>query len=177
MQQQYRQQSARRRAQPYVYGNTARQLQEIPDRYKKPKNRRKKAEIINYQKKVKARQGLSKEAQQNRIAATSMGAGFVCFLAIMSTILIFCCIGYLQAKSELTYKIRTVANMESELETMREDNKEYEAQITANIDLEQIRRIAVSKLGMHYPTQEQKQTYDLPEQGSYVRQYIFNLDD
>lgn len=177
MQQQYRQQPARRRAQPYVYGNTARQLQEIPDRYKKPKNRRKKAEIINYQKKVKARQGLSKEAQQNRIAATSMGAGFACFLAVMSAILILCCIGYLQAKSELTHKMRAVANLESELETMREDNKEYESQITASVDLEKIRRIAIGKLGMGYPTQEQRQTYELPEQGSFVRQYIFNLDN
>lgn len=148
--------------QPYAYGNTARKLQEAPPV---------KAEIIQYRKKI------SKEAQQNRIAATSMGAGFVCFLAVMSAILVFCCIGYLQAKSELTHKMRAVANLESELETIREDNNEYEAQVTASVDLEKVKHIAIGKLGMGYPTQEQKQTYELPEQGSFVRQYIFNLDN
>ena len=149
-------------SQPYTYGNTARKLQEAPPV---------KAEIIQYRRKI------SKEAQQNRIAATSMGAGFACFLAVMSAILILCCIGYLQAKSELTHKMRAVANLESELETMREDNKEYESQITASVDLEKIRRIAIGKLGMGYPTQEQRQTYELPEQRSFVRQYIFSLDN
>ena len=146
--------------QSYTYGNTARKLQEAPPV---------KAEIIQFRRKI------SKEAQQNRIAATSMGAGFVCFLAVMSAILILCCIGYLQAKSELTHKMHAVANLESELETMREDNKEYESQITASVDLEKVRRIAIGKLGMWYPTQEQRQTYELPEQRSFVRQYIFSL--
>ena len=149
--------------QPYSYGNTAKKLQEAP-----PPAR---AEIIQYRKKI------SKEAQQNRITATSMNAGFVCFLAVMSAVLIFCCIGYLQAQSELTHKMHAVANLESELETMREDNKEYESQITASVDLEKIRRIAIGKLGMGYPTQEQRQTYELPEQRSFVRQYIFSLDN
>lgn len=106
-----------------------------------------------------------------------MGAGFVCFLAVMSAILVFCCIGYLQAKSELTHKMCAVANLESELETIREDNNEYEAQVTASVDLEKVKHIAIGKLGMGYPTQEQRQTYELPEQGSFVRQYIFNLNN
>ena len=143
-----------------TYGNTARKLQEAPPV---------KAEIIQYRKKI------SKEAQQNRITATSMNAGFVCFLAVMSAVLIFCCIGYLQAKSELTHKMHAVANLESELESMREDNNEYESQVTASVDLEKVRHIAIGKLGMGYPTQEQRQTYELPKQGSFVRQYIFSL--
>ena len=45
----------------------------------------------------------------------SMGRGFVAFLAVMSVAVLFCCVNYLQLKSELTGKIKTVASLETEL--------------------------------------------------------------
>lgn len=47
--------------------------------------------------------------------------------------------------------MRAVANLESELETIREDNNEYESQITSSVDLEKVRHIAIGKLGSGYP--------------------------
>ena len=60
--------------------------------------------------------------------------------------------------------------MESELAELKEDNDAYESQVASNIDLERIRKIAIGRLGMRYPTNQQTETYTT-EGGSYVRQY------
>ena len=77
---------------------------------------------------------------------------------------------YLQLKSELTGKIKTVANLESEWSQLKEENDAYESQVTSEVDLNQIKKIAIGRLGMNYPTDSQKKTYSVPS-SSYVRQY------
>ena len=101
-----------------------------------------------------------------------MGRGFVVFLAVVSVAVLFCCVNYLQLKSELTGKIKTVASLETELSQIKEDNNAYESQVTSDVDLNtiQIKKIAIGRLGMNYPTDSQKKTYSVPS-SSYVRQY------
>ena len=113
---------------------------------------------------------LSKEAQKNRAKAMSMSRGFVIFIAVVSAAVLFCCINYLQLKSQYTSKISQVAALESELAQLREDNDAYESQVTSNVDLSRIRKIAIGRLGMKYPSDDQTMTYTT-EGGSYVRQY------
>ena len=115
---------------------------------------------------------VSEKVLKNRVAATSVGPGFVAFLAITCIVLIFCCISYLQAKSVLTYKIKDVARVESELSQLKEENIAYEAQLTTNIDLNTVKAIAIGRLGMRTPTPDQRKTYKLADNRSYVRQYI-----
>ena len=52
----------------------------------------------------------------------------------------------------------------------KEDNDAYESQVTSSVDLERIRKIAIGRLGMKYPSNQQTETY-ATEGGSYVRQY------
>lgn len=113
---------------------------------------------------------LSREAQRNREKAKSMGRGFVVFLAVVSVAVLFCCVNYLQLKSELTGKIKTVASLETELSQIKEDNNAYESQVTSNVDLNTIKKLAIGRLGMNYPKDDQKKTYTMPS-NSYVRQY------
>ena len=102
--------------------------------------------------------------------AKSMGRGFVVFLAVVSVAVLFCCVNYLQLKSELTGKIKTVASLETELSQIKEDNNAYESQVTSDVDLNTIKKLAIGRLGMNYPKDDQKKTYTMPS-NSYVRQY------
>ena len=61
-----------------------------------------------------------------------MGRGFVLFLAVVSVAVLFCCVNYLQLKSDLTGKMKTVAVLETELSQVKEDNNAYESQVTRN---------------------------------------------
>ena len=79
--------------------------------------------------------------------AKSMGRGFVVFLAVVSVAVPFCCVNYLQLKSELTGKIKTVASLETELSQIKEDNNAYESQVTSDVDLNTIKKLAIGRLG------------------------------
>ena len=168
--------SVRNASEIYVEGSTARRLQEIPDRRYAPSRQtsvRKQAKPQKGSSQELIRPGaraLSKEAQKNRAKAMSMSRGFVIFIAVVSAAVLFCCINYLQLKSQYTSRINEVAALESELAQLREDNDAYESQVTSNVDLSRIKKIAIGRLGMKYPSKDQTMTYTT-EGGSYVRQY------
>lgn len=156
----------------YVDGNAVRRLQEVPARpYQAPgvQTARRVRENMPERPAAQPRQ-LSREAQRNREKAKSMGRGFVVFLAVVSVAVLFCCVNYLQLKSELTGKIKTVASLETELSQIKEDNNAYESQVTSDVDLNTIKKLAIGRLGMNYPNDDQKKTYTMPS-NSYVRQY------
>ena len=69
-----------------------------------------------------------------------------------------------------TGKRSQLATLESQLAELKEDNDAYESQVTSSVDLERIRKIAIGRLGMKYPSNQQTETY-ATEGGSYVRQY------
>ena len=156
----------------YVDGNAVRRLQEVPARpYQAPgvQTARRVRENMPERPAAQPRQ-LSREAQRNREKAKSMGRGFVVFLAVVSVAVLFCCVNYLQLKSELTGKIKTVASLETELSQIKEDNNAYESQVTSDVDLNTIKKLAIGRLGMNYPKDDQTKTYTMPS-NSYVRQY------
>ena len=173
-----RAETARRRADSagnikvYVDGNTVRKLQEVPERHYYPqhpavrKSKSAKSEQIG-QTRQKA---LSKEVRQNRERAMGIGKGYIVFLAAICVAVLFFCIHYLQLKSEITSSMKTVAALESELSDLKEDNDAYYSQVTSNVDLNTIKKIAIGRLGMKYPSDEQVMTYET-EGNSYVRQY------
>ena len=164
--------SARAARGVYVEGNAVRKLQEAPQR-RSPRpqhvNTRKRTTTQVYNA-PKQQHQLSREAQRNREKAMGMNRGFVVFLAVVSVAILFCCINYLRYKSEITGKISNVASLEAELAELKEDNDAYYSQVTSNVDLDQIKKIAIGRLGMKYPSEEQTVTYTT-EGSSYVRQY------
>ena len=99
-----------------------------------------------------------------------MNRNFAVFLAVLGVVIVFSSINYLRLKTECTSKRSQIASLESELAELKEDNDAYESQVASNIDLERIRKIAIGRLGMRYPTNQQTETYTT-EGGSYVRQY------
>ncbi|MCI6005552.1 MAG: hypothetical protein SOY73_03055 [Blautia sp.] len=163
----------------YVEGNTARRLQEVPARrsytqhQESARKRVRSSEVPGSSRPSRSdstSRQLSREAQRNREKAMSMSRGFVIFLAIVSVAVLFVCVYYLQLKSELTARMKTVAALETQLTELKEDNDAYESQVTSNVDLNAIKKIAIGRLGMRYPSDDQKMTYET-SQSSYVRQY------
>ena len=151
--------SGKRRPQNvYVDGNTVRKVQEVPERreYRQPEHsvRKNKAKpgLTTSEQQVRGNKPLSKAARRNRAKANNMNRNFAIFLAALGIIIVFC------------------STLESQRAELKEDNDAYESQVTSSVDLERIRKIAIGRLGMKYPSNQQTETY-ATEGGSYVRQY------
>lgn len=135
----------------YIDGNTVRRLQ--------PEEQRKEKPVV-----------VSQQARRNREKATSMSLGFVVYLMVVCTAILFTSINYLQLKSEITEKASTVTELETEYSQLKADNDAYYSQVSASADLEKIKAIAIKRLGMKYAAEDQIVTYET-EHSSYVRQY------
>lgn len=140
----------------YVEGSTARQLQALPEPRVRKKQSRKST--------------VSQQARSNRARATSTSPGFVLFLAVVSVAILISCVNYLQMKSEITGKAKTLAAMESEYSQLKADNDAYYSQVSSSADIEAVKAIAIKRLGMKYASEDQIVTYET-ERSSYVRQY------
>lgn len=154
----------------YVEGSAARRLAEVPAREYYPARQPQRKRPQEQEHSPRPSRQVSHEAQKNRAKAMSMNGGFVVFLAVVSAAILFFCINYIQLKSQITSSMKNVAVLESELSQLKEDNDAYYSQVTSNIDLSRIKKIAMSRLDMKYPSDDQIMTYTTAA-SSYVRQY------
>ena len=135
---------------PYIYDNTARDLQ-IRRQMEEP------------------RRQMPHETRKNREKARHMSIGYVTFLMRALIACAFCLVNYIQMQSELTTKITEVSRMESELNSLKLSNDEEYSRITSNINLEEVKRIAIGELGMTYAAEGQVITY-ANSSNDYMRQ-------
>ena len=141
----------RRSNTPYIYDNTARDLQ-IRRQMEEP------------------RRQLSHETRKNRDKARHMSIGYVTFLMVALVACAFFLVNYIQMQSQLTTKIAEVSRMESELNALKLANDEEYSRITSSVNLEEIKKIAIGELGMVY-AQEGQIVYYNNEGSDYVRQF------
>lgn len=154
----------------YVEGAAARRLAEAPARDYAPAAAPARRRRQEPEKSARPVRPVSVAAQKNRDKATSMSGGFVVFLAVVSAAILFCCIHYIQLKSQITASMKNVASLESELSELKEDNDAYYSEVVSNVDLTRIKKIAITRLEMKYPSDDQIMTYTTAP-SSYVRQY------
>ncbi len=136
----------------YVAGSTARRLDVVEElqRPRRPKE-------------------LSNAVKKNRDKAVYMNFGYVLFLTASLLVAGVVLINYIQLQSQITTSVKRVASMESELNNLKVANDEEISRIESSIDLDEIRRIAITELGMTYP--DESQIVTVPDEGSdYVRQ-------
>jgi len=113
---------------------------------------------------------LSHTTRKNRDRAHHMNLAYVFFLSIAMAVTGAALIGYIQLQSGITTSVKKIASLESQLNTIRTENDETLGRIEASVDLEEIRRIAITELGMTYAGEGQ--IVEIPVEGSdYVRQY------
>lgn len=136
----------------YVYGNTVRKLDVTTAIEEKPKKK------------------LSNAARKNREKAAGMNLGYVLFLAVAMMVAAGVLIGYIRLQSDNTMAMERIASMESELNDLRLKNNEEYSRVVSNVDLEEVKRIAIEELGMKYA--EEGQVINVEgAKDDYVRQY------
>lgn len=135
----------------YIDGNTARQLDVRRAIEEEPKK-------------------LSKATRKNRDKAKHMSLGYVVFLVAALLVSGYILINYIQMQFEITDNMKQIAKLESTLNALRQENDETYSYLTSDIDLEEIKRIAIGELGMTYAKEGQIITY-VTEGSDYVRQY------
>ena len=87
----------------------------------------------------------------------------------------FMMIQYSRLSSEITVLTSSLTRLESQVDALRMENDEYYGRIMSNIDLEEVREIAIAELGMDYATADQIITYD-SRIDDYVEQRIVIKD-
>ncbi|MCM1100827.1 MAG: LapA family protein [Clostridium sp.] len=126
----------------YIYDNTARDLD------------------VRRQLEEEPRRQLSNGTRKNRDKALHMNLGYVFFLMGALCVCAVVLINYLQLQSDITAKAKNISRLERELNTIQLANEEDYNRIVSNVDLEEIRRIAIVELGMTYATEGQIITYE-----------------
>lgn len=135
----------------YVQGNVVRRLDVTKEIERQP------------QKKI------SNATRKNRERAKHMNAGYVIFLcmALMATGIIL--VKYIGLQADITNSVKHISTLEKELNDIKLANDEEYSRITSNIDLEEIKRIAIQELGMRYAEEGQIVSF-ASEDHDYVKQ-------
>lgn len=144
------------RMDPYIQGNTVRQIE--PAR-KLPPEREK-----------RRRPATSAKTRRNREKALQMNFGYVLFLTGAAVLSLFMCVNFLQLRAENTAGRKTVTELENKLSNLKLANDTAYEQTLHSIDLDDIKNIAINKLGMIYAGEGQVIAY-ASQESDYVRQY------
>lgn len=134
----------------YVQGNTVRKLSALPE----------------------TREPIHKvggQTKRNRARALRMNIGSILFFAVAIVTAGFILTGYITLQSDITNSIKHISKQEKYLNDLRLDNDENYSRITSNINLEEVKRIAIQELGMRYAEEGQIVVFN-GEGSDYVRQ-------
>lgn len=114
--------------------------------------------------------GKKQQAVRRKVKKQNMGKGYILFLTLISIVTIFLCVSFLKLKSDITIQTKKIASLESEISSLKAENDAYYNDVISSIDLDEVREIAINRLGMKYPVKEQIFTFSTVG-NSYVRQY------
>ena len=103
--------------------------------------------------------------RENRIMTIRSGL----FLSASLIILALTCTYYITLQSGITNSVKHISSLKSTLNEIRLDNDENYSRITSNVNLDEIRRIAIQELGMQYADEGQIISFN-SEGSDYVRQ-------
>ena len=92
-------------------------------------------------------------------------------IGILAAMAMGCLIGYIKLLSDISDTNSRIVSLESQLAEMKSSNNEIYNEIVGNIDLEQIRRIAIDEFGMQYADQDQIVVYS-DTKGDTVHQVV-----
>ena len=112
----------------------------------------------------------SHRRKQQQVKVAPMNIGYVSALAtaiIVACVVLMC---YVKLQSDITNHVTNISKLENELYELQLSNDEYYTKIMSSVDLEEIKRIAITELGMKYAKEGQVVNYT-GEGSDYVRQF------
>ena len=80
------------------------------------------------------------------------------------------CLWYVRIHSDITASQKRVVALESTLSSLKQANDEEYERIAGSVDMEEIKKIAMTDLQMKYPDEDQV-VHITVEEDDYVRQY------
>lgn len=96
--------------------------------------------------------------------------GYVFVMLVAITLMCGTLIMYVNMQADIINRVNNIASMEKELNTLRLANDETYTKIVSGVDLEKIKYIAITELGMTYAGEGQVITYSGNE-SDYCIQY------
>ncbi|MDD3403460.1 MAG: hypothetical protein PHQ72_08910 [Hespellia sp.] len=139
----------------YVYGNTVRQPEVEPRRYREAEQPVRRT---------------SSRVRKNRKKALFMSPAYVTFLAVAACLAVFVCIQYLQLQTNLRNQSNNITVLQRELANLTEENDTAYNVTMDSVNLEDIRNKAMNEMGMVYASEGQVVEYNGPNSDS-VTQY------
>ena len=110
-------------------------------------------------------------ARRSREQVMHMNRRYAFFMAFLVAAMTLSLIGYIKLMSDISSTNKRIATLESQLTELKSSNNEVYNELTGNVDLEEIRRIAIDEFGMKYADQDQIVLYS-DSKGDSVRQII-----
>ena len=96
--------------------------------------------------------------------------GYYLFFLAALAVTAFVCLWYVRIHSDITASQKRVVALENTLSSMKQANDEEYERIAGSIDMEEIKKIAMTDLRMKYPEEDQV-VHITVEEDDYVRQY------
>ncbi|MCR5235808.1 MAG: cell division protein FtsL [Lachnospiraceae bacterium] len=113
---------------------------------------------------------VSGTVQKNREKAAHMNVGYVAFLLLMAGVLFIGCTAYINLRNDITERQKSVERLQSKVAALKLQNDEEYDRIMGNVDMEEIKKIAMNELHMKYPDSGQVAVTESNDT-DYVRQY------
>lgn len=146
----------------YVNGSTVRQMEAQPIRQPRPDRRK-----IEENRRKKSRRNAVK---RNRERALHMSRGYVAFLSVCVVVVALSAVSLIQIQSQVTQRMEHIAALESQITDLKADNDARYKEIVTSVDLDYIKNVAVTELGMQYATEDQIIYYSV-ENNNFMDQY------
>lgn len=147
----------------YVDGNTVRRMETAPD------YRREREERIRRERE-KEQQRRQRAARRNQERALRTSKSYVAFMTM--AVLVFATFTglYIKIQSNVTVRMKTISALESQIADVKADNDEAFKRINTSVNLDGVRNIAMTELGMSYAKESQIVYYSVGDD-DYMNQY------
>lgn len=99
-----------------------------------------------------------------------MSLGNLLFLSFAVVCMVATFAWYISLQSQITNSVKNIATLESQLNTLKQENDEAYNRANGNVDLDEVKRVAIQEYGMTYATEGQIVTYSDGGGNDYVRQ-------
>ena len=135
----------------YVDGNTVRVREAAPQRHEE--------------------QEIRPQVRQQAVPVrVRVNVPYVLMLLAVTLLFGYLCFCYLHLQASINASMNRIVNMEEQLADVRAENAVRENRLGAQMDLEEVYRIAVEEMGMVYPDNNEVVEYT-EQMREYVRQY------
>ena len=146
---------------PYIGGSAARKLEVQARAARESRRQEKEREQQKYR---TIRGGLREKTSKK---SNVLQLSFMVFALIASALIMY---QYVSIQSGLESSVTTIASLEKQLATLRQENDEAYSRANATVDLEEVKRVAIQELGMKYAEEGQIIVYSDEGAEDYVRQ-------